>query len=315
MEKALVIRENDPPAKLSEQAKQYVRKSRASNTLRTYATALREFIHYAGDLPASVETIAGYLADLANAGQRVATIEVKLAAIAYGHRVAELPDPTTDEAIKSVMAGIRRNLGCRPAKKEPAMLETIQVMIDTLDLETIKGRRDKALLLVGFAGAFRRSELVALDVTDLKRGDVLRITVRRSKTDQIGEGKIKTIPVVGGDLCPVAALYAWLESADIASGPVFRRVDRHGNVYDRLTAQSVALVVKATARAAGLDWRSFSGHSLRSGFITESVNAGANNADIIEQTGQTIQTMLDYRKDTGVGATRAVMAAFGQTEE
>ena len=312
MTQLIVIEDKHELANLGENAKRYVRKSKASNTVRTYAAMLREFTHYAGDLPVSAETVAGYLADLADAGQRVSTIEVKLAAVAYGHRVAGLPDPTTSEAVKSVMDGIRRDLGRNPDKKEPATLAVVKARIDTLDLEMVKGLRDRALLLVGFAGAFRRSELVGLDVADLRRDpDRLRILVRHSKTDQEAEGQTKTLPVIGGDLCPVAALYAWLEAAEIGSGPVFRRVDRHGNVYGRLTAQSVALVVKGAAEAAGLDWRSFSGHSLRSGFITEALNKGSSNSDVIEQTGQTVQTMIGYRKNTGVGAARAVLAAFG----
>ena len=308
-----VIGDKHELAHLGENAKRYVRKSKAPNTIRTYATMLREFVRYAGNLPASIEAVTGYLADLADAGQKVATIEVKLAAIAYGHRAAGLPDPTASEAVKAVMAGIRRDVGRQPDKKEPATLEMVKAMIDTLDLGTVKGQRDRALLLVGFAGAFRRSELVGLDVCDLRRDpDRLRITVQRSKTDQEAEGQTKTIPVIGGDLCPVAALYAWLDAAGITSGPVFRRVDRHSKTYGRLTAQSVALVVKAAASAAGLDWRSFSGHSLRSGFITEAMDAGASDSDIMQQTGHTSQrTMRGYRKDTGIGATRAVLAAFG----
>ncbi|MFZ5919301.1 MAG: site-specific integrase [Chloroflexota bacterium] len=303
---------------LSDAARRYVKKSKAANTLRTYKAAWREFEHFctgrgAEALPAVPATVIDYLTALADARAKVSTIEVKLAALAWAHRTAGRPDPTVFEAVKATLAGIRRELRRAPTKKEPATLAEIQAMITTLP-DTLKGRRDKALLLVGFAGAFRRSELVALDVADVRLNGRLQITIRQSKTDQEGTGLVKTIPAIGGQLCPVAALKGWLDAASIASGPVFRRVDRHGNVYpDRLTPQSVALVVKGTAKDAALDWRAFSGHSLRSGFITDAMDAGASDSDIMEQTGhKTERVMRGYRKSSGVGASRAVLAVFGQ---
>ena len=301
-----------------ERARRYAVRSKAAKTLKTYAAAWREFEGYAGKcgqpaLPASEETVVSYLVDLAESGQKAGTIAVKLAAIAWRHRLAKATDPTVFETVKTIMAGIRRKLGTAPAKKEPATLEEIRAMLATLDTDTLKGKRDKALLLVGFAGAFRRSELVALDVADLRFNDKLTIMVRQSKTDQEGKGLVKTIPEIGDTaLCPVVALRDWLDTAGIASGAVFRHIDRHGNLLDRLTSQSVALVVKGAARAAGLDWRAFAGHSLRSGFITEALNAGGSDSDIIEQTGQSKETMLKYRKSTGVGASRVVKLVFGE---
>ncbi len=308
---------------LSDRARAYVRKSKAPNTLRTYRAALREYEAHGGAFPADPSDVIEYLTALADAGAKVSTIEVKLAALAFAHRTAGHADPTVSEAVKAVMAGIRRELRRAPAKREAATLAELAAMVGTLDTETAKGKRDRALLLVGFAGAFRRSELVALDVADLaKRGphgadreNVLRVTVRQSKTDQEGEGQVKTIPTIGGPLCPVAALYDWLQVAEIGSGAVFRSVDRWGNVGGRLSAQSVALVVKDTAEAAGLLPGSFSGHSLRSGFITEAMDAGASNGDIMQQTGHvSTRVMQGYRKDTGTGSARAVRAAFGVTE-
>jgi len=303
---------------ISDNTRRFIRKSKAANTVRAYGAAWREFEHYcqgrkADPLPAEPGTVANYLTALGVQGQKVATIEVKLAALASVHRAAGQADPTVSEVVKSTMAGIRRDLGQPPSKKEPATLAEIQAMIATLDTDKLKGQRDKALLLVGFAGAFRRSELVALDVADVRFGDGLRITIKRSKTDQEGKGLLKTIPFIGGELCPVQALREWLDTASIASGPIFRRVSRWGGVGDkRLSSQSVALVIKAAARAAGLDWRSFSGHSLRSGFITASLNGGASDSDIVEQTGQGIATMRGYRRNSGVGSRRAVLVAFGE---
>lgn len=305
---------------LSDTARRYIRKSLAPSTLRNYRTSWDEFVHYCTDsgakhLPAHPATVIEFLTTLADAGAKVSTIDVKLAAIAWAHRAHEVTDPTVFGSVKAAMSGIRRELGSAPTKKEPATLAEITAMAATLP-RTARGKRDRALLLVGFAGAFRRSELAALQVGDLRDGgDKLTIAVRRSKTDQGGKGQVKTIPQLDGDLDPVGALRAWLDVADIRSGPVFRRVDRWGNVGTAaLTAQSVALTVKATAEAAGLDWRSFSGHSLRSGFITEAMDNLASDSDIMQQTGhRSGRVMRAYRKNTGAGAGRAVRAAFGAT--
>jgi integrase len=288
--------------------------------LRVYRYALREFEHFAQQrgaqaLPASPSTVIEYLTALADAGAKVSTIEVKLAAIAWAHRTGGQPDPTVCEPVKAVMAGIRRELRRAPSKREPVTLDKLEAMLETLP-DDLAGKRDRALLLLGFAGAFRRSELVALDVADLSIGtDKLRVVVAQSKTDQEGEGQNKTIPRIGGDLCPVEALEDWLDAAGIRSGAIFRRVGRWGNVRDdRLTSQSVALVVKGAAKAAGLDWRSYSGHSLRRGFITEAMDGGASDSDVMQQTGHASQrVMRSYRQDTGAGASRAVRAAFGES--
>lgn len=305
---------------VSDKARAYIRQSLSPSTLRAYRAAWREFEHFAESqgvcpLPAKPETLIDYLTALADGRQCIRTIRVKLSGIAWRHRIANLPSPTSLEAVKALMAGISRELGTAPAKKEPVMLAEIEAMIATLP-DSLAGKRNKALLLVGFAGAFRRSELVALDIADLRiTADGVRIIIKRSKTDQAGEGMLKVIPRLSGSLCPVVALEAWLDSAGINSGPVFRRVGRHDNLYSgRLTAQSVALVVKSAAKAAGLDWRVFSGHSLRSGFITQSFDNNAQEADIAQQTGhESLRVLRNYRKSTGRGSKRAVMAAFRQS--
>lgn len=315
----LIPQDGRHPVKLSDSAKRYARRSKAPNTLRVYRSALREFEHFAQRrearaLPASPSTVVEYLTALADAGAKVSTIEVKLAAIAWAHRTGGQPDPTVCEPVKAVMAGIRRELRRAPNKREPATLDRLEAMTETLP-DDLAGKRDKALLLVGFAGAFRRSELVALNVADLSIGDdALRVTVAQSKTDPEGEGQTKTVPRIEGPMDPVGALEDWLNAASVNSGPVFRRVGRWGNVWDdRLTPQSVALVVKGAAKAAGLDWRSYSGHSLRRGFITEAMDAGASDSDVMQQTGhKTDRELRNYRQDTGAGASRAVKAAFGQ---
>jgi len=152
-------------------------------------------------------------------------------------------------------------------------------------------------------------------VADLRFGDgVLRIVVRRSKADQEARGQIKIVPELKDKaLCPVRTLRAWLDEAGIRSGAIFRRVDRHGHVHGRLTAQSVALIVKEAARRAGLDARQFAGHSLRSGFITEASGADEESRHIMAQTGHASEaTMRGYIQDAGRGAASAVRAAFGE---
>jgi len=212
------------------------------------------------------------------------------------HRVAGLEPPTNSEAIKAVLAGIRRSLGVAPVRKAPATAEALEAMLAVTPADSLRGIRDRALLLLGFAGALRRSELVALDVIDLE-SDVegVRVIIRRSKTDQEGAGDFVPIPN-GTKLKPVAALLAWLEAASITEGPVFRPITRGGSVRpQRLTDCSVAEIVKARALAAGFDSRVFSGHSLRAGFVTSALAAGADILRVMDQTRhREVRTLETY---------------------
>jgi site-specific recombinase XerD len=214
---------------------------------------------------AGAPRVRSFLACEAEKGIRPSTVGRRVAAIRYAHRFAGHPTPTDDERVKATVRGIRRALGTAKRKKTPATAERITAMaLGTGD--GLKGMRDRALLLLGFAGAFRRSELVALNCEDLEESETgFKITIRRSKTDQEGEGA--TIAVVRGAVaCPVEALKAWLSAAAITTGPLFRRVHKGGKVGARLTDQSVADIVKVHANRVGLDPKLFSGHSLRSGF-------------------------------------------------
>ena len=309
------------PAVYLETAQRYAKKSRAVNTQRAYKAAWAEFTAWAAErgadaLPAQPDTVIGYLTALAEAGAKAATIELKRSAIGAAHRTARQPDPTAAEDVRLVLAGIRRELGTRPSKKAPVTLGDLRLIVDALPADTLAGKRDRALLLLGWAGAFRRSELVALDVADLHLNGEIKVTVKRSKTDQEGAGMVKTVPALADDpaLDPVRAMRAYLDAADLRSGPIFRRVDRWGHLRaERLTGQAVSLILKAAAKAAGLDHRQFAGHSLRSGFITAAAMAGAESRDIMAQTGHTSEaTMRGYIQDAGQGAKRATLAAFGQ---
>ena len=235
-------------------------------------------------LPADPITIARYVADLA-AHHKVATIARHIASISVTHKRENfVPSPTSHPVVRETLAGIRRELGVAQLQKAPLVIEDLRRVVRPLD-GTPQAIRDRALLLVGFAGAFRRSELVSLDVADVAAVVAgLEITLRKSKTDQEGKGVLIGVPY-GSSLatCPVRALQAWLALLP-AEGPIFRAIDRAGHIRpSRLTAQSVALIVKRRARAAGVTG-DLSGHSLRAGFATTAANEGVSLHDSMRQT-------------------------------
>ena len=246
-------------------------------------------------LPAPPGAVAAFLAAEATAGAKASTLSRKLAAIRYAHRLAGVPSPTDVEQVRAVMRGIRRDRGAAPSQKAAATGERIKAMLAHMP-DTLKGKRDRALLAFGMAGAFRRSELVALQVADLERvPEGLRVTIRRSKTDQEGAGHVIAV-LRGSKLKPVRAVLDWLEAADITSGPVFRGINRHGQVSATgLTPQTVALVVKQYADAAGLDPDEFAGHSLRAGFLTSAAEAGADVLRMMEVSRhKRVETVRGY---------------------
>jgi site-specific recombinase XerD len=249
-------------------------------------------------LPAQSETVAAFLAAEANRGAKTSTIGRRLAAIRYAHKLAGYEPPTNTEAVKATLRGIRRTKRSTPARKAPATADKIVAMAAKAD-SSIKGLRDSALLLLGFAGAFRRSELVALDVGDLQFCDGgLRVTIRRSKTDQEGLGA--TIAIVpGSTACPIRAVRAWIKAAKISDGPLFRSVTRTGKISSRrLSGRAVAEVVKNYARRAGLKAADFSGHSLRSGFLTSAAARGASIFKMMDVSRhKSVDTLRGYVRD------------------
>lgn len=267
-------------------AAEHAKHARASSTRRAYARAWEAWTayaeaHSANALPASPLVVAAYLAHLDAEGLGASSIDVALASIVDAHRAADLDPPTTDRRVRDVRAGLRAQRGTRHRAKAALAPFELREMIGALPPD-LKGTRDRALLLCGFASALRRSELVALFVEDLEftsRGVVF--LVRRSKTDQQGQGVEVPIHAAPGPLCPVAALRAWLEASGIESGPVFRSVSRWGRVGSSpLSDRFVASVVKHAAARVGLEPRELGGHSLRSGFATTAARQGANLAEI-----------------------------------
>jgi site-specific recombinase XerD len=272
-----------PVADLAERAADYARNARSPATLKAYSADLRDFEAWCAGvgfrpLPAAPQTVALYLTHLAGVAQRKAsTIGRRLVAIGQAHKVAGHPLDLKHREIREVLAGIRRTIGTRREPKAALLTADIRRAVAAMP-DDIAGIRDRALLLLLFAGALRRSELVALEVADVQLSSRrATVTIRRSKTDQEGEGARIGIPRGRRETCPVRALENWLAAAAITRGPIFRSIDRHSRIGEALSGAAVAAIVKRAVARIGLDPRQFSGHSGRSGFITQ---AAANGADI-----------------------------------
>ncbi len=290
-----------PLAELADKARAYMSQSKAPNTKRAYLQDWQDFAGWClaqglDALPALPQTVSLYITALADRC-KPSTIARRMVAISQVHQSAGHDTPTTSLVVRSTIAGIRRTKPTAQQGKAPAVTNVVRAMVATLD-DSLGGKRDRALLLLGFAGAFRRSELVALDVADVEQTeDGLIIVQRRSKTDQEGAGRMIGIPYgVSAATCPVRALKAWVAAANITSGPLFRSLRKGGRVQaGRLSDKSVALIVKQCALAAGLDASAFSGHSLRAGLATSAAAAGVGEHDIMLQTGhKSVQMVRRY---------------------
>jgi len=286
---------------LEDAVRDYASASKARNTRRAFRADLADFTLWCVDhalerLPAAPETAAFYISALAQADARASTIQRRLSALSQAHQLAgHDPSPTQEPLVRTTMAGILRTLGMAPTQKAPALTADVRRMVATCPEDTRAGARDRALLLLGFAGGFRRSELVALDVADCEQTtDGLRIRITRSKTDQEGAGDEKGVPFgQHPGTCPIRALRAWREAADIAEGALFRPVNRHDLVQEgRLSDRGVALVVKRAAARAGLDPTKYAGHSLRAGLATAAAAGGAPEQAIMKQTGHRSVVMV-----------------------
>ena len=285
-------------AEIAADARDFVAASRAENTTRVYRTGWAQFTawcdeHGLAPLPAGTETVACYVADLAKVA-KPATIDARLAAISAAHRAAGHDSPTKEEAVRLVRRGVRRTLGTAQRQVHPVTVPDLRTMLEGLGTDPA-GCRDRALLLLDFAGALRRSELVGLDVAHITEGtDGLTVRLRRSKTDQEGAGRTIGVPFGSNPVtCPVRAWLAWLEISGITEGPAFCPVDRHDHIgTTRLSGQAVALVLKRHAARVGLDPAEFAGHSLRAGLATSAAAAGVPERVIADQTGHRGTAML-----------------------
>ena len=294
----------------------YLAQARARNTIRGYRSSFEQFRKWCNDacviaLPAAPETIAMYLG--AQAGRlKAATLQHHLAAIGKAHKAAGYPSPTKDSVlINETLKGINRTHGTAQTQKSPILTEDLRLMLRMLP-NNLLGTRDRALLLVGFAGAFRRSELVALDAADIQfSSEGLLVALRRSKTDQEAEGRQIAIPHGSHEeTCPARALQAWLTASSISEGPIFRPINRHGRIAEgRLSAAAVALVVKRHVKTSGLKQELFAGHSLRAGFVTSAARAGEPERRIMRQTGhKAVEMVLRYVRQANVFSDNAALA-------
>jgi len=286
-----------------ESSKKHYEASWAPATRRAYQSDWRDWEKYCvarslTSLPAAPLSVAGYLSALAE-GQwgkprKVSTIERRRAAISHIHLESGHPDPAADPRVPRVLKGIRRKLTVKQSRKEALRSADLKKMIEGLGNDP-RGLRDKAIILLGFATACRRSELVALEIEDLRehREGVI-IEVKRSKSDQEGEGLLKLVRL-GRDsnTCPVRALNAWLTRASIKSGKVFRSISNDLQVTERpLSALGISRAIKRAATNAGLNASLFGAHSLRAGFVTEADSRGARTSDIMAQTGHKSTRMI-----------------------
>jgi len=281
-------------------ARAYAAASKAPNTIRAYRSDLRDFVEWCQEeslraLPAVPATIALYLTALAQAGARASTLQRRVSALSQAHQLAgHTPSPTADPLVRATMAGIRRAHGTAPAQKTALLTAELRALLAATDPDGLAGARDRALLLLGFAGGFRRSELVSLTVDLEETADGLRVQLRRGKTDQEGQGREVGIPRGRHpSTCPVRAVQEWRATAGISAGPLFRGVDRHGLVArTRLSDRGVARIVQRAAGRAGLDPALYAGHSLRAGLATAAAAGGASERAIMAQTGHRSVTMV-----------------------
>jgi site-specific recombinase XerD len=278
-------------ARLVDRARDYAAAAKAPRTLKEYAADWARFATWSTaqgltSLPAAPSVVAVYLAQLADNGLSVSAIQRALAAIAHHHRRENYEVPRSP-AVTEVLKGIRRKRKVATSGKAPLLGKDLGSCVGHLGVDVI-GLRDRALVTLGWLGAFRRSELVSLDVGDVRfteEGIIVRLAT--SKTDQEGRGAEKGIPYAGNPaVCPVRALRAWLDAARLETGPLFRAVTRHGRIAEeRLSDRAVALVVKRLAARAGLEPAAFAGHSLRAGFATTAAQKGKSLDAIMRQTG------------------------------
>lgn len=263
-----------------------------ASTQRAYAadfSLFSEWCHQEGlcALPAPPEVVVLYLSALAMSGKKVSTLTRRAVAIKHAHTLAGYPSPTETEAVHTVLAGIRRTLGVAAHGVDALTPQEIRDMVDALP-QTPIGLRDRAILLLGYAGAFRRSEVVGLNVDDLYwHPEGLRVHLRRSKTDAEGKGRWVGIPYGRQTAyCPVHAVEVWLHSSGITTGAIFRGMNKSGRIIsERLTGRAVATLIKRAAQAIGIEAERVSGHTLRVSHVTAAARAGVPERVIQWQTG------------------------------
>ena len=297
--------------KLHEDTLNNLRTSKATNTLRAYKSDFKDFEffcskHSFNSLPTEPKVVSLYLTQLSTSC-KMSTLRRRLVSIGVVHRLKGHYLDTKHPVIIENLLGIKRKKGSIQIGKKPILINHLKQIINVIDeqkIEKIKKLRNRTLILVGFGGGFRRTELVSINHEDLDFVEEgVKITLRRSKTDQFGEGVIKGLPYFANEkYCPVLSLKNWLTLSKIKSGPIFKRFAK-GSIITRhrLTDQSVVLLIKECLKIAGIDNQNFSGHSLRSGFATVAADSGADERSIMAMTGhKTTQMVRRYIREANI---------------
>ena len=299
---------------LHEETLNNLKNSKANNTIRAYKSDFRDFGGFCAknglkSLPADPKIVSLYMTYLSTKDAKMSTLRRRLVSIGVIHRLkGHYLDMKHPIIIENLM-GIKRKKGSYQKGKKPILINHLKLMIEAIDKDTsdetgIRKLRDKTIILLGFAGGFRRIELISIDFEDLEFvSEGVKIFIRKSKTDQFGEGMIKGLPYFTNQkYCPVWHLKKWLEISEIKSGPIFRRFSKGLNLgKNRLTDQSVALFLKKHLSNAGIENKNYSGHSLRSGFATVTAESGADERSIMAMTGhKTTQMVRRYIKEANL---------------
>ena len=288
---------------LQEETLLNLQSSKATNTVRAYKSDFKDFGLFCAQngfksLPSEPKIVSLYLTYLSTKNTKMSTLKRRLVSIGVIHKLKGHYLDTKHPSIIENVLGIKRRKGSIQKGKKPILINDLKLIIDVIDQqqnEDIKKLRDRSIILIGFSGGFRRNEIVALDYEDLDFvSEGLKIDIKRSKTDQFGEGSKKALPYFdNSQYCPVVSLQKWIKISNINSGPLFRRFSKGSKLSEnRLTDQTVALLIKAYLKLAGVDSSNYSGHSLRSGFATSAAESGAEERSIMAMTGHKSTEMV-----------------------
>ena len=297
---------------LYEETLNNLKNSKANNTIRAYKSDFKDFGVFCAKngfkfLPTEPKIVSLYMTHLSIKDAKMSTLRRRLVSIGVIHRLKGLYLDTKHPLIIENLMGIKRKKGNYQKGKKPILINQLKAIVNAIDnekIEEIKKVRDKTIILIGFGGAFRRAELVSIDHEDLEFvPEGVKIIIRKSKTDQFGEGMVKGLPYFSNETyCPVLHLKKWLELSNIKSGALFRKFNKGFSLSNnRLTDQSVALLLKSYLASAGIENKNYSGHSLRSGFATASAESGADERSIMAMTGhKTTQMVRRYIKEANL---------------
>ncbi len=296
---------------LHEETLNNLKSSKANNTLRAYKSDFKDFGTFCAkrglkSLPTEPKIVSIYLTHLSK-NSKISTLRRRLVSISMVHKLKGHYLDTKHPIITENLFGIKRLKGSFQKGKKPILINHLKSIINVINeqkVEEIKKLRDRSIILVGFGGGFRRTELISIDYEDLEFvPEGLKIFIKRSKTDQMGEGMIKGLPYFTNEIyCPVTNLKKWLDISKIKSGPIFRRFSKGSILSEkRLTDQSVVLLIKEYLNIAGIENKNFAGHSLRSGFATAAAESGADERSIMAMTGhKTTQMVRRYIKEANI---------------